>query len=203
MIYHNSCVIMLRSMEKDNIQRELFDEFQQKKARSRRFGQFFQKGDFSISLNAEKMVFASIGFIMVLVVSFALGVERGRAVSAVGATAGTVPAQKPAQQARPAPAAQAQQPAQPKTAVPAAKAPAVTTAESGKPYTIVAAAFTKGPVAVAEVNRMKAAGITEAYMFRKDPYYMVYVGAFPDKESAQKTLNKVRQLRRDAYVRLK
>jgi hypothetical protein len=67
----------------------------------------------------------------------------------------------------------------------------------------VAAAFTKGPVAVAEVNRMKAAGITEAYMFRKDPYYMVYVGAFPDKESAQKTLNKVRQLRRDAYVRLK
>jgi hypothetical protein len=69
-------------MEKYNVQKELFEELQAPKRQPRRFGRLFQRGDFSISLNAERIVFVSIGIIMLLVVFFALGVERGKAVSA-------------------------------------------------------------------------------------------------------------------------
>ena len=186
----------------------------------RRFSQLFQKADFSVSLSAEKLVFVSIGIIMLLVVFFALGVERGKAVSAISAKQKIVTAVQPATQPHTAAvvpvkqalrvnAANAATGAAPtdKALPPVAKKPQVTAQpqapdNKGKPYTIVAAAFSKEVFAVAEVSRLKAGGI-EAFVYHSEPYYLTCVGAFTSKDTAQKTLSKVRQTHRDAYVRLR
>lgn len=216
-------------MEKDNIQKELF-EFDAPKKQPRKFGQLFQQADFAFSLTAEKIVFVSIGIIMLLVVSFALGVERGKAISVRTVEAKPAPAQAmvqaPAQRVQGQPTAaqvepaagQAQQPAQVKTAAtnikPKEKSPAAAAkpaqnlskpadlANKAKPYTIVAAAFSKEVFATKELSRLKAGGF-EPFVYYSEPYYLVCVGSFANKDSAQKVLNKVKQMHRDAYVRLR
>jgi cell division septation protein DedD len=195
-------------MEKDNTQKELF-EFDQPRRQPKRFSQLFQKADFAVSLSAEKLVFVSIGIIMLMVVSFALGVERGKVVSE--GFAGSEPmvnSPKAVVQPRVAPVAPVQQTVVPKAAGTTAnvtskeKAPPQTVDDKGKPYTIVVAAFSKEAGAVTEVSRLKAGGI-DGFVYHSEPYYLACVGAFANKDSAQKMLTKVRQTHRDAYVKLK
>ena len=136
---------------------------------------------------------------MLLVVSFALGVERGKAVSvsAKAAEAAAIPAQA---EVRRAPViAPAQQTVQPKTAN-----PVTNISPKGKelPYTIVAAAFSKEAFAVKEVSKLKGSGL-EAFVIKRDTYYLACVGSFASKDSAGKMLNKIKQMHRDAYIRLK
>ena len=206
-------------MEKDNTQKELFEFAAPPKKQSNGFGRIFQKTDFTVSIGAEKLVFVLIGIIMLVVVSFALGVERGKAISAKAAETAGAPAQASAQ----APAANA--PVQ--QAVQAKKAAAVTNiapkektreaaaaktvtdpvqaqnaGDKNKPYTIVAAAFYKEAFAIKEVSRLKGIGL-ESFVYYSEPYYLACAGSFTSKDSAQKTLAKVRQLHRDAYVRLR
>lgn len=188
-------------MEKDNIQKELF-EFDVPKRRPSSLRQLFQKTDFKVSLSAEKLVFVSIGIIMLLVVFFALGVENGKAISVKAADVGPVtmrtPIQATAQGVSPS-AAPAQK------AVPVKSVSTVTNiAPKGKtqPYTIAAASFSKETYAVKEVNRLKGSGF-EAFVLKSDPYYLVCIGSFTNKDSAKMTLNKIRQMYKDAYVRLR
>ena len=210
---------MQNLMEKDNIQKELF-EFEAPAQRSRRFSQLFRKADFGINLSAERLVFASIGIVMLLVVSFALGVERGKAVSADRARPKVVTTGLPALQPQviaSVPVKQAVQVKAVNTATDTApkdkaqpsvlkKAQVLTQSKAaddkGKPYMIIAVAFSRESFAASEVSRMKANGI-EAFVYHSEPYYLVCVGAFANKDAAQKTLSRVRQLHRDAYVRLK
>jgi cell division septation protein DedD len=201
-------------MEKDNIQKELFELEAPKKRPKNRFSQLFQKTDFMIGLSAEKLVFVSIGIVLLLVVFFALGVERGKTITVRTAQISTVSTQAPVQ--RPAAVVPAQQAPQVKTAgaaanvaskekvmVPAAK-PAPVSAQSlpdkSKPYTIVAASFSKEVFANQEVVSLRANGL-EAFVIKSDPYYLACVGAFANKDGAKITLNKVRQMHKDAYVR--
>ena len=202
-------------MEKDNTQKELF-EFQAPKKQPRKFGQLFQQADFAFSLNAERLVFVAIGIIMLLVISFALGVERGKAVSGKASEArtalaqATIPATAQHIQGQPAaakvqlttvqpqPAAVKIQPAAVKAQSTAAKAQPA----AAKPYTVVAAAFSKEAFAIKESSRLKSNGL-DPFVYYKEPYYLVCVGSFANKASAQKVLNRVRQMYRDAYVRLR
>jgi len=205
-------------MEKDNIQKELF-EFDPPKKQPNRFGRFFQKTDIAISLGAEKLVFISIGIMMLFVVSFALGVERGKAISGRTEQADTGPAQTSVQ--RTGVAVPARKVYQAKTVISAAnitpkdkaQASIVKTASSlvqaenpvvdkTKPYTIVVAAFSKEVFATKEARNLKTSGL-EAFVYYSEPYYLACVGSFANKDSAQKILGKVRQIHRDAYVRLK
>jgi cell division septation protein DedD len=202
-------------MEKDNIQKELF-EFKVPKKRPKRFGQLFQKTDFEISLSAEKLVFVSIGIIMLLVVFFALGVERGKAI--VSRSAETAPATVQVSKLNVSGNVPAQSSSQikvvntainitPKEKVAVAVIKAATVSaqslpDKSKPYTIVAASFSKEVFANQEVARLKAGGL-EAFVMKSDPYYLACVGAFANKDGAKTKLNKVRQIHKDAYVRLR
>ena len=185
-------------MDKENIQKELF-EFKASGRQSNGLRRFFQKADLTVSLSAERMVFVSIGIIMLLVVSFALGVEKGKTISAAKETT-AVPVQA-VQQRTAATNVTVQRTAVTNTTV----RPVVqvkSAADNGKPYMVVAASYLKEPSAIQEVNRLKGNGL-EAFVYRSGPYYLVCVGSFTNRESAQKILNKVRQTHRDAYVRLK
>ena len=74
--------------------------------------------------------------------------------------------------------------------------------DKARPYTVVAAAFSRQEFALKEVGKLKAAGL-DAFIYYGEPYYLACVGSFPSKESAGKILKKVRQMHRDAYVRLR
>lgn len=189
-------------MENEKYQKELF-EFEQAKRQKPRFGQFFQKTDFAITLTAEKIVFISIGIIMLMVVFFALGVEKGKSFANAQASAPQAQPKTLAITTEQIKAATASTNISPKSGtLVEPKRARLEPDVKDKPYTIVAAAFSRQDFASKEVARLNASGL-EAFVYHSDPYYLACVGSFASKDSALKLLGKVRQIHRDAYVRLR
>lgn len=203
-------------MENDNLQKELFEFEQPKKTQLHKFGQLFQRPDFCLVLTAEKLVFVSIGIIMLMVVFFAIGVEKGKSrapkaaspLLAEQAAAPQVPVKAAAIPIKQVKAGTISTNVSPKTmpvkVVPEAqKVPAQAAQPAGdKPYTIVAAAFLRQDFAAKEANLLKGNGL-DAFVLKSEPYYLACVGSFVNKDSAKNVLSKVRQLHRDAYLRLR
>jgi hypothetical protein len=175
-------------MENEKYQKELF-EFEFPKKASARFGNIFPRTDLAITLTPEKMVFAAIGMIMLMVVFFALGVEKGKSAARAKFTEMKTAVRQAAAPAMPV-----------KPALTAVKARAVF--DKTKPYMVVAASFLREDLALREVDKLKMAGL-DAFIYYGEPYYLACVGSFQSKDSAQKILNKVKQIRKDAYVRLR
>jgi len=198
-------------METENYQKELF-EFKSPKRPKARFGNIFTRTDLAITLTPEKMVFAAIGVVMLMVVFFALGVEKGRSAAYAKFTATKTMTKDivaaPAILVRSARApivvtkSAAATNIAPKINPPAAAVKAEAAFDKTKPYTVVAATFSREDFASKEVSKLKTAGLA-AFLYYGEPYYLACVGSFQSKESAQKILNKVRQMHRDAYVRLR
>ncbi|OGW77579.1 MAG: hypothetical protein A3I73_05245 [Omnitrophica bacterium RIFCSPLOWO2_02_FULL_45_16] len=213
-------------MENDRSQKELFEFEAPKKVLRPRFSQFFQKTDFGVTLTVEKLVFVSIGIIMLMVVFFAIGVEKGKSLPARNAMP-LVPAQTVTIQV-PTKAVAALVPRardvtivkniapQNRNAVSllqknTSTAPANTAVEArntqvpqpiDRPYTIVAAAFLRQDLASKKAAILKRNSL-DAFVYYSEPYYLACVGSFSNKNSAQKVLSKVRQLHHDAYVMLR
>ena len=176
-------------MQNENSQKELFEFEAPKKAGRRRFGSLLQRTDFCLVLTAEKLVFVFIGIIMLAVLFFALGVERGKSLVV-----------KSEPQAAPVQASTTQIPA--KAANPPISQEKTVEPAKGKPYTIVAAAYSRQDFASKEVVGLKASGL-DAFVLKSEPYYLACVGSYATKGDAQKALSKARQAHRDAYIRLK
>ena len=198
-------VIISAIMGEERRQQELF-EFEQPKKRFRGLSEIFKKAGldgstFAVTLKMDKMVFLSIAVIMLMVVVYALGVERGRSTPARHT-------QEPAQASIKIPAAPVKIPETitPQTAAQAAvsdKTPG-TVKDSVKPYTIAVASLSKKDTALSEVARMKNNGF-DSFIIYSQPYYVVCVGMFADKTSAvsQRELLRVRRFCKDAYFRAK
>lgn len=185
-------------MENERYQKELF-EFEKPKKQKNKFGQLLQTTNFAVILTAEKIVFLVIGVIMLGVIFFALGVEKGRSLAdkASAAAIKTVIQEDAVQvQTKSAPLPLTN------TTVDKTIAPAQARPDKDKPYTIVAAAFSRQDFASKEAGHLKASGL-ESFVYFSDPYYLACVGSFASKESASKLLGKVKQMHRDAYIRLK
>ncbi|MFA6078479.1 MAG: SPOR domain-containing protein [Candidatus Omnitrophota bacterium] len=186
-------------MGEGKYQKELF-EFDNRKRAFPKFDKMIPKGDFAIILNLEKTVFVSIGIIMLLVVIYALGVERGKTVSRKIARPAAAPVRQPIPVKQQAVAAPVITPAP--VALVTKPAPAVVAADPSKPYTIVAATFTRKEWADQEAERLKRSGF-EAFATPSEPYFIVCIGAFVNKDAAKPVLNKVRRSYKDAYTRLR
>jgi Sporulation related domain. len=199
-------------MDNEKYQKELF-EFESPKKAAVRFGGIFPRSDLAITLTPEKMVFAAIGAIMLMVIFFALGVEKGRS-SAYAKLTETKTVAKEIVSAPEIPLKPAKVPVVAVNNAPATNVtrkigppPAVTVRtqavfDKTKPYMIVAAAFSREDLALKEVGRLKTAGL-EAFVYYGEPYYLASIGSFQSREGAQKILKKVRQMHKDAYVRLR
>jgi cell division septation protein DedD len=197
-------------------QKELFDDFEPPKRTFPKLGRLFQKGDFAVTLNSEKLIFLSIAMVMAMVIVFALGVEKGReerlATKAMEASAKAAVTQpKPATQVKTAinvlPKNIAVAPAMPARPVtPAAKAaepvrmPA--TLDSGKPYTIVAVTFRRKDTALSKAERLKREGLA-AFVKESEEFFVVCVGAYASKDAAKSCLSKVKKYYGDAYITLR
>lgn len=179
-------------MEEERLQKELFP-YETPKKRFSGFAGIFRKAGidgsvFAITLKIDKLVFISIAIIMLMVVVYALGVERGRSVA-------PKPSAAPIQQAVPVKAAPELKPA------PVTQTAAVVK-EALRPYTIAVASLSKKENALSEAAKMKANGF-DSFVIYSQPYYVVCVGAFADKTSnaSQKELVKVKRFSRDAYFK--
>ncbi len=206
---------MCRRMETEKYQKELFDEFEAPKKAAARFGSIFPRSDLAITLTPEKMVFAAIGAIMLMVIFFALGVEKGKSAAYAKFTETETktiakeiisapeislkPARAPIVAANSAPATNVTRKISP-PAVATVRTQAVF--DKTKPYMIVAVTFSREDLALKEVGKLKAAGL-EAFIYYGEPYYLASIGSFQSRDSAQKILKKVRQMHKDAYVRLR
>ncbi len=195
-------------METEKYQKELF-EFETPRKAQARLGSIFPRTDFAITLTPEKMVFTAIGVIMLMVIFFALGVEKGRSAAyAKFTTTKTItkdivaipakPAATPIVVARSAVATNVT----PKTSLPVAAVKVQAPFDKSKPYMIVTGAFSRQDLALKEVGKLNKAGL-EAFVYYGEPYYLACVGSFQNKDGAGKILNKVRQMYKDAYVRLR
>jgi len=197
-------------METEKYQKELF-EFESPKKAAARFSRIFPRTDFAIALTPEKIVFATIGVIMLMVVFFALGVEKGRSTARLKFTATKTTAKEVTASAILVKSAQAPivvtksaaaTNITPKINPPAAAVKAEAVFDKTKPYMVVAATFSREYFALKEVGKLKMAGL-EAFVYYGEPYYLACVGSFKSKDGAGKILNKVRQMHQDAYVRLR
>ncbi len=194
-------------MEEEKYQKELF-EFEKPKKSFPDFGRIFTRTNFAIAVTMERLIFISIGIIMLVVIVYALGIEKGKSLGKLSAIAVSKPLEKVAPSAIvtgevkttaqvkvvPQPMPIKAQAIQTETKIP----------EPGKPYTIVAVTFMRKDTAAQEMNHLKKEGF-DAFVVQSDSYFLVCIGSYADKESVQskKSLGKVRQFYKDAYFKLK
>ena len=220
-------------MEEEKYQKELF-EFEKPKRFFPRLSDFFPKADFErnviLTLTLDRAVFIAIGLIMIMVVTYALGVEAGKSRAIEAAQANTiapntavpvvvqtaavaVPQGKtqiqPGTVIRPQPVARTPVPsikAQPlaKIQPPARVQQPAPIKAAAKPYTIVVATLTRKDTALREAGKLKLQGF-DAAVVPNDRYFQVWVGSYADKtgSQSQKDLKKIKKLYKDAYLKLK
>ena len=153
------------------------------------------KGDFEnkflITITPERLVFIAIGIVMLMVIIFALGVERGKGIGRAAVEKVMITAALPAPAALPVPV---------KTT--AVKAPPPPAQDAAKPFTIIAVTLTRKDTAAAEAGRLKREGFAP-FVYQSGSYYQVCVGAYANKAGALIPLKKVRQIYKDAYLKLR
>ena len=191
-------------MDQEGYQKELF-EFGDKPRKSfPRLGKILPRADFegkiSFALTLDRLIFITIGVILVMVVVFATGVERGRsvAIKALGEfTIETAPQELPVKEVI-TPAAQAAVP----SVSPKKTTPEVIRVRAPKPYTVVAATFKGTSSASHVVERLKKEGLP-AYTTENAPYVVVCVGGYDSRSAADADFIKTKQIYKDAYIKLR
>jgi len=172
--------------EQKEKQKELFEEFKSQGSTLKFFKS--QKGlaqnkIFFFQASAEKIVFFLIGLVLIIIVTFCLGVERGKAVVAMPRPAfAKVSAGRPAQPvqllitgakapAKPAPATNINNPV----------------VHKGELYTVRLATYINKKSAADETSRLRQSGFP-AYIKASDKFYMICVGDYTDKKQADAAL---------------
>jgi hypothetical protein len=188
-------------MEEEKYQKELF-EFEEPKKPFSKLTNLLPKRDFegrvALSLTLEKIVFIFIGIVMAMVLVFALGVENGKSR---GDRVKIVNVPQTAPKAGPKAGPQQSDSG-------AAAKPRPLQSDSGvvaaKPYTIVAATFSKKETAQAAAAFLTKEGFSASVVL-SDPYYRVCVGSYADMygTQVQKDLAKVKRIYKDAFVRVR
>ncbi len=209
-------------MEEEKYQKELF-EFDQPKKSFSRLSDILPRADFEgrimLTISLEKLIFISIGIIMVMVVLYALGVENGKLFSKEAGfrsvKQGETPILPPALQNRAstiptksilstAPVVTLVKPVlQTKPTVQNALR-AQPASQLVKPYTILAGTFYKIENARTVGAILVKQGFTVTISYSA-PYYMVMVGAYADKNlpDIQRDLARVKHIYKDAAIKVK
>jgi cell division septation protein DedD len=209
-------------MEEEKYQKELF-EFKEPKRSFSLLADILPKADFegrvAVTVSLEKLVFISIGIVMVMVVVYALGVESGKLRAKIPPRE----LARPPEQSSVRPAAQVRAETIPaknilNTApIAAAVKPAVSarqsqyqakitaiTGQPSRPFTILASTFAKRENAETAAAVLARQGFN-AMVTYSQPYYRVCVGAYVDKTGAEaeRDMQRVRRIYKDAMFKLR
>ena len=163
-------------------------EFEKPKRSFPKLSNFLPKADFErnilITLSLEKVIFISIGIILLMVVVYALGVEIGKSKAA----------ERIASQV----SAKIEAPAQVSPALQLSKTVAVAQ-NPVRPHVIVAGTYARRDNAMAVMTRLKQAGF-DAYIGQNQPLFQVWIGSKTNAD-ALKILIRVKKLCKDAYLK--
>lgn len=181
-------------MEEEKYQKELF-EFKKPKRLFPKLAGIFPKADFEgralLTLTLERAIFILIGVIMLMVLVYALGVERGRSLGDKREKSENLMLKQDSGAVlQPQKAEQAKMPQFLLTA-PVAQ---------NKPFTVVAATFTKEANAQDEALRLKGKGF-DTFVMQSNSYFQVCVGSYDSAQSAKEAAIKVRRIYKDAYIK--
>ena len=173
-------------------QKELFEEFQPGKK-----GFDFLKGNnnlvqnkiFMLRFSVEKLIFISIAMVVLVVIVFCIGVERGK------------------NKARPVLPAQVMQNAEPADI----SAPVtninlgtplkgVSTLGKGAVYKIHLATYVGKESAHRQMLKVKESGFP-AYIKASSKFFLLCIGDYPDRQQAEGVLAQVRKKYKDCYIK--
>lgn len=197
-------------MEEEKYKKELF-EFEKPKRAFPSLANLFPKAGFEgrlgVTLTLDKIIFIVIAAIMLMVIVYALGVERGKSLKAramptlSAAQAKAAPAVTTAALTGSAVIKIKQVPLE-KVAPLTVPRPGTATLfqPAGRPFTIIAGAFTRKDTALQEAARLTKDGF-DAKVFQANLYFQVCVGAYANKKAAQGTLKRIRVRYKDAYIK--
>lgn len=134
----------------------------------------------------EKTIIIAIGFIVIAVIAFSIGAEKGKRQA--------LQAPEPAPIAKPVPAIKPEA-----RAVVPVQNPQPMMAAPGN-YTIQLASFQNKTLAQKEAAALKKKGLA-ALVVSKGSYNIVCVGSFSSKESAKTLLTELRKKYQDSFIR--
>lgn len=168
-------------MEEEKYQKELF-EFEKPKRAFPKLSDLFPKGDFenriAVRLTLERIVFITIGLIMLMVIIYAFGVETGRNSAKKAAPSESRISLVKAPQ------------------IPAASRPALPLQK----YAIYAASFARREYALQEMNRLRSSGF-DAYLLQSGGFYRLCIGSYATKDAARNDLSRVLRIHKGAYIK--
>lgn len=171
-------------------QEELFNEFKEGAERKKGFGkELFPQKVFTIALGYEKLILAILCFIIILVVTFAFGFERGKRSVFARQPSPQPVAKVPATYVPPKQAAP-----QPKKYLPQP------TPTLPKPYTIQVATFKSKEYALQEVEKLRKRGFLTT-LIGINGLYVLTVGEYSDQKEASQTLSVLRKTYGDCEIR--
>jgi len=186
--------------EKRQAQKELFEEFLETDKRRRSRGILQQKPKRTFQLSYEHLIFVLIALIIIAVISFSLGVERGKAVAHKSAylqkktvKQEVLPAPKPLKEEASSSLAQAEKTLPDKDDL--------KKEELREPvYTVRVASYLKKGLADKNVERLEKKGL-KAFVVASGKYFIVCVGRFNNKKKASLEEKRLRKQYSDCYVK--
>jgi cell division septation protein DedD len=203
--------------EQNEKQNELFEEFKAKEGGLRLFKS--QKGlaqnkIFLFQFSIEKLVIMLIAFVLIIILTFCIGVERGKYVVGAPKTIVTVKEVKqppvPVKQQAPVYSQQVKSniavaPIAPVRLTPVRPVPVATNINNpvvhrGDLYTIRIATYINKKSAADESSRLRQIGFP-AYIKVSDKFYMICVGDYADKKQADKALAALKKMYKDVYIK--
>lgn len=159
---------------------ELFEDFSEPRQPKLRFRKkFWPQQKMTLVLPYERAIFGLIALIMVLLIAFALGMERGRH------TYGYIARESPIK-------------------IEHAPIELVTEKKEEKLgfFTIQVATFTKQDLAQLEKERLIKGGF-DASLAKSDKYIQICVGHFKSKKDAEGELKRLKAMYKDCYIRFR
>ncbi|NQT07091.1 MAG: SPOR domain-containing protein [Candidatus Omnitrophica bacterium] len=183
-------------MENGTTQQELFGEFKHPaKRRRRQANTILPKNYVLFNITYEQIIFTSIAVIMLMVLLFSLGVERGKRLDAV-----VLQQQDTFPQAVEIVAAK--EPAVEEAVEVVEKKEVLPKAPNGVPalYTVQVIAYRSKKLAQKELVRLSKKGFTP-FIIVGGGYYQICIGEYKDKETAKKDFGELKKTYRDSFIR--
>ena len=188
-------------------QNELFEEIVKpgKEKRAPKSRHVARQYRFLFNISYEQFVFLAIALIMIMVLIYSLGVEKGRKLAAVKkpvvpapAEYGTEPEEKyeetMGKESETIPTHQAEVKKIPKPVrVEAVKGPS-------KPYTIQVATYWSKPNAKKELDKLKKLGM-DPLIISNNGKYELCVGVYADRDDAREIIKKLKKDYKDCFLR--
>ncbi len=180
-------------------QKELFEEFQKPEKKFRFFkgnnNKFLQDRPFLLQFSVEKLIFYSIGILLVVIVIFCLGVEQGKNIINYKKPI-AVQNQAPIQQA-PKQQVQAVGPVVTKVIPRAVVQPKIT---KGTFYSIRIATYANKDFADKDILKIKQMNLP-VYIIKSGKFFVINVGDYADRQAAEAAFSMLKKYFSGIYIK--